>query len=377
MRNKPSNKEKEIKILHIIQSINLYGGTPRKILWLARVSKYKHFIFYTGNKDKEINYTRSKRKIAENNIVFIDPYRKQLLIKQLLYINKYIKNENIDIIQGNFNYDYILCGLLKLLNPKIKFIATFVGSESPKSKWRNVFIDYFLKLSDYNIFISSYVRESKQNVYKTLFKKENRIIYNGALPVYGILKENSSYNSKIILTTTSGLNPYKNLSVLIDAIALVKNKFTDIFLNIVGDGSLRVELENRVNELGLTEHIKFWGYRNDIGFFLSNTNIYVHPADKEGFGIAVIEAMVAKLPVLLSNAGALPELIVNNESGLLANPYDHIDWAKKIIYLIENKSERIRLGFNAYNRVNEHFKMERYVFEYDEIYQNLNKSKLL
>jgi len=371
MKNEINLKEKKIKILHIISSINLYGGTPRKVLWLARESKYTHLIFFSGNKESELNYSSNLQAIIDSNIRFIEPFHKRNLIKQLAFLTKFIKKEKIQVIQCNFNYDYVLGAFVKIMNPKLKFITTFVGAVSPRNKLSNLILEQFLRLSDYHVYISNYVKKSKQVIYKSLSKKKSKIIYNGAFPLTKVQRDRESPKENIVLTTISGLNNYKNLFVLLEAMfILTKNCKKKIILNIIGDGPLKKDLQEKIDSLKLNEIAIIHGYINDINHFLSNTDIYVHPADKEGFGIAVIEAMSVKLPVILSNAGALPELIIDKQSGLLAEPHNPHDWVDKVKYLVNNNAERERLAHNGMVRVKEYFTLSKYVKSYDDLYED-------
>lgn len=367
-----------MKILHIISSINLYGGTPRKIFWVVINSENKHYIFFSGDKKKDYGFSFHKKTLIDKKVEIFDPFRKKNFIKQVLYLNNLIKRNKIQIIQCNFNYDYLLGAALKVLNPNIIYIASFVGSEKPRSRLLHFLLKFCLRTSDFNIFISKYIQNSKIEAYPFLVKKHNKIIYNG-VKINNISKVNKKINKgSINLLTISGLNKMKNLFILLEAVSIiVKNYKKHLTLNIIGDGPLYSDLKKAIHKLELVDIVKLLGYQNNIISFLNKSDIYVHSADKEGFGIAVVEAMSLKIPVIVSNAGALPELIVNNESGLLADPYNSLDWAEKIIYLINNKGEMERIGLNGFLRAKENFNLDRFISSYDRLYNTLSINRKL
>jgi len=106
--------------------------------------------------------------------------------------------------------------------------------------------------------------------------------------------------------------------------------------------------------------------------FLSQCSVYVHPANLEGFGMAVVEAMSYKCPIIVSNSCALPELIVNGESGFVVSTYDAQAWCNKIEELLSNQNKMDYLGDNAHERFCSYFSTEIYVKTLDTIYSKLS-----
>jgi len=165
----------------------------------------------------------------------------------------------------------------------------------------------------------------------------------------------------------------KNIEVVIRAFDIIINKLQreNIYFYVAGDGPERQKLETLIGELGLFDNIFLLGYRSDIGALLNSCDIFVHPAYDEGFGIAVAEAMLACRPIIVSNAGALPELIIHNESGLVVNPFDPQEWANAIIQLIDNKEFAKYLAVNANQRAKQNFTEEKFVLKSELFYKEV------
>jgi glycosyltransferase involved in cell wall biosynthesis len=96
-------------------------------------------------------------------------------------------------------------------------------------------------------------------------------------------------------------------------------------------------------------------------------NLYVHPSNGEGFGLAAVEAMLAGFPVVVANAGAFPEYVRAMETGLLFQPGDVVDLAKKMEALLSDSELRDRLAWNGREYCLMHFARTRFSGEITEI----------
>jgi glycosyltransferase involved in cell wall biosynthesis len=113
---------------------------------------------------------------------------------------------------------------------------------------------------------------------------------------------------------------------------------------LFGIGPLQTQLAAQVTELGLEEQVQFAGYRQDLDRFIGYFKLLVHPAEREGLGIAVLEAQAAGVPVVGFRTGGLVEAIADGETGLLVAPGDVSALAAAILRLIEDDEERTRFA---------------------------------
>ncbi len=157
-----------------------------------------------------------------------------------------------------------------------------------------------------------------------------------------------------------GMIPQRDQVSLIRAFSLVRLTHPNVRLVIIGDGPLRSELESLVVRLDLCDYVAFTGYIKRIGDYLRAMDIYVNPTLDEGFGIAVVEAMLARLPVVLANLGAHPELIEDGISGLLYRGNDTDCLARSIRQLTDNPAQRASMGAAARGRAVSLFDPKRY-----------------
>lgn len=166
-----------------------------------------------------------------------------------------------------------------------------------------------------------------------------------------LLKELSLPNNNRIILTVGRLSPEKNLAMLIKAFSKIDHNNT--YLVIVGDGPERQYLEMLVKRLKLTKKTRFVGNRNDVERFYSIADVFVLPSTYEGFGQVFLEAMASGVPCIGLRQDypnilvACDEIIRDDKTGYLADPYSTNDLANKIETLILDDDLREKFGFNS------------------------------
>jgi len=158
---------------------------------------------------------------------------------------------------------------------------------------------------------------------------------------------------------------------LIDAIALLKNKFPQIKLLLVGEGRLRPRLESQIQERGLGAHVELLGERDDIADLLNAFDIYAMSSRYEGVGRALTEAMYWGLPIVVTSVNGVKELIVHGETGLLVPPHDSRALAACIDRLASTPELGKRLGANARHKAQELMDSERMIKAIEDLYSKL------
>ncbi|MBM3318418.1 MAG: glycosyltransferase [Candidatus Eisenbacteria bacterium] len=140
-------------------------------------------------------------------------------------------------------------------------------------------------------------------------------------------------------------------------------------LLLAGDGPERAALERRAALLGIGERTRFLGWRDDANRILWALDVLIAPSRWEGFGLVVLEAMARGVAVLATRAGALPELVADGETGLLAAPGDVEALAAGLARLLGDAGLRARLGAAGRERARERFGLARMVAETLAVYE--------
>jgi len=148
-------------------------------------------------------------------------------------------------------------------------------------------------------------------------------------------QKNGSPCKKLI--TVAHFDRFKGHEVLLKALRLV-NPETPWQCLLVGDGTERTAIEDAARAWGLDDRVQFLGSRSDVPDLLRQTDIFVLPSLWEPFGIAVLEAMAAGIPVIACRAGGIPEIITDGTTGLLVPPGNPEALAQAIQYLLSHPS---------------------------------------
>lgn len=169
--------------------------------------------------------------------------------------------------------------------------------------------------------------------------------------------------------------PIKNHRLFLEAAFQVLNleKFTRFV--IVGDGPLRVEVENYARKLGISEQVIFTGWRRDLPRIYVDLNVLVVSSDNEGTPVSAIEAMASGVPVIGTRVGGLPDIIAEGENGYLVPPRDPEALAKAVLHLLQDPELAYRMGQTGRAMAKQKFDIRRLISDMESIYENLLSKK--
>lgn len=148
----------------------------------------------------------------------------------------------------------------------------------------------------------------------------------------------------LIVGTVGWLLPIKGPIYLLRAMAEVWKSHPQTSLVYVGKGDLEEELRKEASRMGVSERVWFLGWRDDIPEILRILDIFVLPSLNEGMGRVLVEAMAAGRPVVASNVGGIPDLVIEGENGILVPAADSKALAHGIGFLISNPDKRREMG---------------------------------
>jgi len=173
-------------------------------------------------------------------------------------------------------------------------------------------------------------------------------------------------NYKFIIGTIANFYPPKGLKYLVETAEHFKNKDEVVFV-VIGDGQERGELENLIDQKGLRKKVLLLGQIPDAYKYLPAFDIFVLPSVKEGFPWVVIEAMAAKLPVVATKVGAVPEIIEDGKNGFIVEPARPEQIAAKIQDLLNDDHLRQELGIQAHQTVLFKFELDKMVKQVENL----------
>lgn len=192
------------------------------------------------------------------------------------------------------------------------------------------------------------------------------------------LKEKLGIEDKIVILYIGRLIQQKGLECLIKAFARVLQENLQIFLIIVGEGPLKNTLKSLVNELKIGNNIIFLGAipYDQIHEIHAISDITVLPSIPtknwmEQFGYVLIEAMACGKPIVASRSGAIPEIVIDNETGFLVEPGNISDLAEKISLLASDSKLREKMGYKGRVRVEKNFSYEVIIPKIKKLYYSI------
>ena len=139
-----------------------------------------------------------------------------------------------------------------------------------------------------------------------------------------------------IIGTIGSLNRTKGFNYLIGAMPHILKKYPLATLEIIGEGPERQRLIDDSRQYGIEKHVSLLGKKLDIHKYLDYWDVFVLPSTSETFGIVVLEALQAGVPVVASKVGGIPDIINNNENGLLFEPANPKAIVKAVLEIMEH-----------------------------------------
>jgi glycosyltransferase involved in cell wall biosynthesis len=161
---------------------------------------------------------------------------------------------------------------------------------------------------------------------------------------------------------------YKGYAYLLEAARRVQDSRSGVHWVLIGDGELRGELERRCQDLGLSTQVHFTGWREDVPDILALCDLFVLPSLTEHFGRVLIEAMAMGKAVVATNGGGVPEIVRQDETGLLVPPAQSKALAEAVLALLEDPARAARLGTAGRRRAETAFSLASHVAAVQSLY---------
>jgi len=251
-----------------------------------------------------------------------------------------------------------------------------------------IFTKFLISFSDKTILTcKDFIRLAKENGFNT---EKLKVIYTGLNMAEFYPKESSKNEIEIngkkikkpIVAMVGRFDRYqKGHQYFIEAAKIINGKVSNVNFLIAGgtvnaeEEKFKKELEEKVKELGLSNQVIFTGFYPDLIYLLSNVEIVVIPSLYEAPSAVAMEAMAMKRPVVASNVGGIPEVVVDKETGFLVEPKNPEAIAEKVIFLLKNPQIVKEMGERGHLRVKENFTQEKLALEYEKLYEELIRDK--
>jgi glycosyltransferase involved in cell wall biosynthesis len=385
-------------ILFIHQSAELYGSDKTMLYFLSELDKTKYLPVIVLPFDGPL-----KAELEKNNIkVVIAPvlklYRKMFTPKNLIKFFREYKEGVRTLDELNDEHDFklvyshtlaALIGIIFAKKRKIKHLW-HVQEIIAKPKVFNLAFKKILSIKSndkvvydsiatMNFWIENnkYLAAKSEAVWNGI--ETNNIQTFSETQIAEVRKDFflSNNNDEIIIALVGRINSWKGQQLLLNAFNILSKTHKNIKLVYLGSAPpnqeiFEIDLKNKISEFKLGEKVILIPFQNEIAKFWNAIDIAVVPStEPEPFGMVVIEAMLAKKPVVASNHGGPTEIVANDTTGFLFEPNNPQSLARALEKLIIDKKLRTTFGERGFQRVLEKFSLKSHVNHFEKIFEEL------
>ena len=316
--------------------------------------------------------------VEEYPLFKFQPYELALSSKMVEVVEQY----KLDILHVHYAIPHAYAAYMakKMLQEKgidVKVVTTLHGTDitlvGSHPNYKSA-VEFSINNSD----VVTTVSQSLKNDTLRLFNitKDIKVVYNFIdFEKYPDISSEDCNRESIVLpderiiSHISNLRPVKRAQDVIEVFYKVQQKIPSKLI-LIGEGPEREHIELQAKELGIADRILFFGNSHEVNKLLCYSDLFLLPSQTESFGLAALEAMAAKTPIISTNSGGLPEVNIQGVTGFLSNVGDTDDMAKNAIYILENEERLQQFKRNAFIQAKK-FSLENIIPTYKEIYREV------
>ncbi|WP_456432627.1 glycosyltransferase [Thermosulfuriphilus sp.] len=296
-------------------------------------------------------------------------------------LSRILRAHQVDILHTHQYTPFFYGALTRILIPGLKVLFLEHGRHWPEkeSSLKNLFNRLILQPLASRIVAVS--RETKERLikYEGLSGRRIEVIYNGIEDIPSLepeerfkLRQSLGFGLEDQVVITVGrFDPIKNLPLLLEALALARSNGARLKGLLVGDGPMMADIKALRRRLGLEEALVLTGYRTDARRLLQAGDIFVLSSFSEGTSLALLEAMAAGLPCVVTEVGGNPEIVIDGRTGFVVPSGSVVRMAAALSLLAERKDIAQKMGRAARRRFEEGFTFEAMMDKYRRLYRAL------
>ena len=350
------------------------GGMKKHILQLLIGLDERFIIHLLGSEDLT-------GEVPHRPIKYFPVYLKESLnpldkAHQIMQLGRYLRQNKIRLLHCH-GVQAALVGRIAATMAHTPVVCTYhnLVYDRPYAPWKKKIFTAGNRLlnrkTDYVITVSQALKQ-QLIAHEGIEDQKIRVIYNGLersiFAQAASLEKQSGNTSRPLIGMVGRLVPEKGVDLFLEAIPLILAAKPKAKTWIIGDGPNQEKLTRISQKLGLTGKVKFWGHVPNPLDLIRSLDVVVVPSRSEGLSIVTLEAMAQAKPVVAFDAGALPEVVVHEVTGLLVPSFDVAALAHAILRLLNDDNLRVSLGNNGYARAEEYFSAEKMIEETETVY---------
>ena len=311
----------------------------------------------------------------ENIRTFVIPSgRKRSIgyINNIPRVKGLIKDIKPDLVHTHFATGFGLWGLYSGFHPHLVSVWGADVIDFPRTMLRRFLLRRILNSADYITATSHFLQRRTLKLSLRLESKITVVPFGINIPAQ---VESRPPDGIIRLAYIKAHREKYGPGILLEAIHIAINENRKVHLTMAGEGELTGWLKARAAELGLEQYVSFAGFidNKQMPGFLANHDIMVMPSvmESESFGVAVIEASAVGLPVIASDIGGVPEVLLPGKTGIMVPPGDASALADAVIRLADNAELRRKMGEEGRKFVTEKYRWQDSLDSMTGLYERL------
>jgi L-malate glycosyltransferase len=292
-----------------------------------------------------------------------------------------VKNHQVEVLHVHYAIPHASAAfmakqILKKENIHVPVITTLHGTDITlvgKDKTYSPVVTFSMEESDAITAVSNNLRDETYANFN--ISKQIEVIYNFVdvnrfhkKPI-DAFKKLIAPNGERIIVHASNFRKVKRVGDVINVFHKICEKIPSKLL-LIGDGPERPDLESKSRECDNKDNIKFLGKQEQIEELFPIADLFLLPSEYESFGLAALEAMAAEVPVISSNAGGLPEIIIDGNCGYMSPVGDIEKMAKDAISILQDDEVLATFKKNALAQANA-FDIDNIVPQYEALYKKV------
>jgi glycosyltransferase involved in cell wall biosynthesis len=358
-----------MRILHTEWSDGLGGQEKRILAEVIGLAEREHYVAIVCREHAKIKDEAIKHGIY----VYTLPLRKPYDIVSIVNLFKFLKAEGFDIVNTHSGVDSWIGGIAA----KLAKVPVLVRTRHLNIPLKRSILNFIHYLPDMYITCGENMRD---NLVKQCGFPPDRVVSipTGVDRTFFDIKRNPSAKinyrldgTSIVITNVGILRRVKGHEITLRAVKMVIEAFPNAKFMIVGDGPRRKELEGMVDDLGIRDYVIFTGFIENISEIYSFTDVAVLSSWSEGLPQSLLQAMAAGIPVVATNVGGVPEVVISEKTGILVEPGNYEAFAKGIIRILDNPSPASRFAESARSLVSKKHSLMQMLDQIEDLYRDI------
>ncbi|HEY0349668.1 MAG TPA: glycosyltransferase family 4 protein [Pyrinomonadaceae bacterium] len=353
-----------MRILQICSAREIGGGERHLADLASALAGRGHEVFAALSPASPVR--AELRSLPSENIIEL-PMRNSLNLASALRLSRFVREHQIEIVHAHVARDYPLAALATgrsqarlVLTRHVLFPLNRIHRLTLRRTSRVIAVSQAVAASLYA---------------SSIFAPEKIITIHNGLDINKFARaiKDPAPGRKLRVGMVGHIAPIKGQEDFVRAAAIVQTDRDDVEFIIAGEDKShsrenRVALEKLIGDLKMDHAIKLTGWVDDVANLLSMLDLFVSPARSEPFGLSIVEAMAAGVPVVATASEGAREIIEDNQTGRLVPVGDSEAMAAAILDLLKARTDRKRLAENALVSLREHFSLDRMVERTVDVY---------